>query len=95
MKQATGDRTGFAIATGDKEQGPGGKRQSALCRSFYPDAVMLGITYHWETQRSYIFVLHPERKEFCRALLKDFLETAWKDCVCISAPSKDSRFKLM
>ena len=43
-------------------------------------AVMLGITYHRGTQRSYIFALHPEKEEFYRVLLKDFLETAWKDC---------------
>ena len=45
-----------------------------------PDAVMLGITYHRGTQRSYIFVLHPEKEKLYRVLLKDFLETAWKDC---------------
>ena len=45
-----------------------------------PDAEMLGITYHRGTQRSYIFVVHPEKEAFYRALLKDFLESAWKDC---------------
>lgn len=45
-----------------------------------PDAVLMGVTYHRGTQRSYIFVLHPERKKLYHDLLKDFLDTAWKDC---------------
>ena len=43
-----------------------------------PDAVLLGLTYHRGTQRSYIFVLHPEKEAFYRALQKDFLNTPWK-----------------
>ena len=45
-----------------------------------PDAVLMGVTYHRGTQRSYIFMVHPERKEMYRKLLKGFLETVWKDC---------------
>ena len=40
----------------------------------------MGVTYHRGTQRSYIFMVHPERKEIYQKLLKGFLETAWKDC---------------
>ena len=56
------------------------ERAKRIMLEFCPDAAMLGITYHRGTQRSYIFILHPERKEFYYNLLKDFLETAWKDC---------------
>ena len=45
-----------------------------------PDAVLMGVTYHRGTQRSYIFVLHPERKQLYHDLLKDFLVTAWRKC---------------
>ena len=45
-----------------------------------PEAVLMGVTYHRGTQRSYIFVLHPEKKQLYHSLLKDFLNTAWKDC---------------
>ena len=51
-----------------------------IMRERCPDAAMLGVTYHRGTQRSYIFVLHPEKEAFYRGLLKDFMETAWKDC---------------
>ena len=47
------------------------------CRS---EATLMGVTYHRGTQRSYIFMVHPEREEMYRKLLKGFLETAWKDC---------------
>ena len=45
-----------------------------------PSAELMGITYHRGTQRSYIFVVHPERENMYRDLLKDFLETAWNSC---------------
>ena len=45
-----------------------------------PSAVLMGVTYHRGTQRSYIFVIHPEREQLYRDLLKGFLETTWKDC---------------
>ena len=56
------------------------EKAKCIMQESCPDAVMLGITYHRGTQRSYIFALHPEKEEFYRVLLKDFLETAWKDC---------------
>lgn len=59
---------------------PQWEKAKRIMQACCPDAVMLGITYHRGTQRSYIFVLHPETEAFYRALLKDFLETAWKDC---------------
>lgn len=43
-------------------------------------AVLMGITYHRGTQRSYIFVVHPEREKLYRDLLGAFLETNWNDC---------------
>ncbi len=45
-----------------------------------PSAVLMGITYHRGTQRSYIFVVHPECEKQYRDLLRDFLETAWNSC---------------
>ena len=56
------------------------EKAKCIMHEFCPEAVMMGITYHRGTQRSYIFVLHPEKEEFYHVLLKDFLETAWKDC---------------
>ena len=45
-----------------------------------PNAILMGMTYHRGTQRSYIFVVHPEREKLYCELLKDFLETAWNSC---------------
>lgn len=45
-----------------------------------PDAALMGITYHRGTQRSYIFMIHPEHEVLYRDLLKGFLNTAWSDC---------------
>lgn len=56
------------------------ERAKRIMLEFCPDAAMLGITYHRGTQCSYIFILHPEMKDFYSELLKDFLKTAWKDC---------------
>lgn len=56
------------------------EKTKCIMREQCPDAAMLGVTYHRGTQRSYIFVLHSEKEAFYRGLLKDFLETAWKDC---------------
>ena len=56
------------------------KKAKCVMQECCPDAAMLGITYHRGTQRSYIFVLHPEKEEFYRGLLNDFLKTAWKEC---------------
>ena len=56
------------------------EKAKCIMRELCTDAAMLGVTYHRGTQRSYIFILHPEKKEFYNNLLKDFLETAWKGC---------------
>lgn len=53
------------------------KRIMLECR---PKAALMGLTYHRGTQRSYIFMVHPEREAIYQKLLKGFLETAWKDC---------------
>lgn len=44
-----------------------------------PNAVLKGITFHRGTQRSYIFVIHPEREQLYSELLRDFLETTWNE----------------
>ena len=49
-------------------------------REYCPDAAMLGVTFHRGTQRSYIFVVHPDKESFYRNLLTNFLKTEWKDC---------------
>ena len=51
-----------------------------LMQADCPSAVLMGVTYHRGTQRSYIFVIHPEREHLYRDLLNSFLETKWKDC---------------
>lgn len=46
-----------------------------------PDASLFGLTFHRGTQRSYIFVVHPENAEEYLAIAKGFLETSetsWK-----------------
>lgn len=53
------------------------KRIMLECR---PEASLMGVTYHRGTQRSYIFMVHPERKDTYQKLLEGFLQTAWKDC---------------
>ena len=45
-----------------------------------PNAVLMGITYHRGTQRSYIFVIHPEREKLYRELIDSFLATSWGGC---------------
>lgn len=45
----------------------------------HPEAALMGVTYHRGTQRSYIFMVHPEGEAIYQKLLKGFLETAWKD----------------
>ena len=44
------------------------------------NAVLKGITFHRGTQRSYIFVIHPELERQYSDLLNDFLKTAWSGC---------------
>ena len=45
-----------------------------------PDAKLMGVTYHRGTQRSYIFIVHPEKEEFFSGLIKEFLKTEWGKC---------------
>ena len=47
---------------------------------YRPHASLMGVTYHRGTQRSYIFMVHPEQEARYRFLLKGFLKTAWADC---------------
>ena len=51
-----------------------------IMREQCPGAVLMGLTYHRGTQRSYIFVVHPEREKLYRGLLNGFLETKWNTC---------------
>ena len=43
------------------------------------DAQILGVTFHRGTQRSYIFVVHPEDFQRYEGILLDFRKTKWKD----------------
>ena len=61
-----------------------GRRKPEPCESYkqhmiicLPEAALMGLTFHRGTQRSYIFVCHPERAERYRSLLKAFLATKW------------------
>lgn len=55
-------------------------RAKRAMREVRPDAALMGVTYHRGTQRSYLFMAHPERSETYRRLLTGFLQTPWKDC---------------
>ncbi len=52
------------------------KRQVSDCSIFT-------LTFHRGTQRSYIFVTHPEMREYYARLIKEFLETSWKELFTI------------
>ena len=56
------------------------EKAKSIMQEQCPNAVLMGITYHRGTQRSYIFVVHPEREKLYRDLLGDFLKTAWNSC---------------
>jgi hypothetical protein len=43
------------------------------------DCSIFTLTFHRGTQRSYIFVIHPEKREYYARLIKEFLETPWKE----------------
>ena len=43
------------------------------------DAQILGLTFHRGTQRSYIFVVHPDQYRKYILLLNDFVKTAWNN----------------
>ena len=47
-------------------------------RSYIRDAQILVLTFHRGTQRSYIFVVHPDRFRKYSLLLSDFEKTAWR-----------------
>ena len=44
-----------------------------------PDAVLMALTFHRGTQRSYVFAIHPDHKEKYEHFLDAFLHTDWKD----------------
>ena len=44
-----------------------------------PDSQLLVLTYHRGTQRSYIFVIHPDHYSEYEKLLFEFRQTKWKD----------------
>lgn len=56
------------------------ERARRVMLEYRPDAALMGLTYHRGTQRSYIFMVHPERKEMYQKLLKGFMETTWNEC---------------
>lgn len=56
------------------------KKAKHIMQEQCSNAILMGITYHRGTQRSYIFVVHPEREKLYRDLIKDFLETVWNGC---------------
>ena len=56
------------------------ERAKRVMLEYRPDAALMGVTYHRGTQRSYIFMVHPQRKALYQKLLKGFLKTTWKEC---------------
>ncbi len=55
------------------------ERAKRIMQGFCPDAKLMGVTYHRGTQRSFIFVIHPEQEKQYNGLLMRFLETNWKE----------------
>ena len=55
------------------------ERTKIRIKSHIPDAGILGVTFHRGTQRSYIFVVHPDHFQRYRQMLDDFLSTPWKE----------------
>ena len=55
------------------------KKAKFIMQEQCSSAVLMGVTYHRGTQRSYIFVVHPEHEKKYRNLVKGFLETAWNN----------------
>ena len=53
------------------------ERTKTEIRKYLKDAQILAVTFHRGTQRSYIFVLHPDSFHKYEQILKDFLDTAW------------------
>ena len=56
-----------------------------------PDASFMGLTFHRGTQRSYIFICHPEQAEQYRSLLSEFLKTEWGGANENKAPFTEER----
>lgn len=56
-----------------------------------PDAAFMGLTFHRGTQRSYIFICHPEHAEQYRSLLNAFLKTKWGEPNEKKAPFTEER----
>lgn len=59
------------------EQQWGEKKNEML--KFLPDAQILVLTFHRGTQRSYIFVVHPNSYKRYRELINEFVTQYWKD----------------
>ena len=49
-------------------------------RNYISEAEIIVLTYHRGTQRSYIFVVHPNRYNVYLSLIKKLLDTSWGDC---------------
>lgn len=57
---------------------------------YLPDARIYILTYHKGTQRSYIFVMHPEDGRRYTAILQKFLYTNWSRVFTEESPGKNS-----
>ena len=55
------------------------EREKIRIKEKLPEAKLLAVTFHRGTQRSYIFVLHPEDYPRYKQILTDFLESSWKN----------------
>ncbi len=55
------------------------EQAKAEIKNHVKDAQILGVTFHRGTQRSYIFVVHPEFYQKYEEILLDFLKTKWGD----------------
>ena len=60
-------------------------------KNYLPDATLMGLTFHRGTQRSYIFICHPEKAEQYRSLLGAFLKTKWGGANENKAPFTEER----
>lgn len=49
-------------------------------KNYIPTTNIIVLTYHRGTQRSYIFVVHPNRYNMYLSLIKEFLKTNWGKC---------------
>ncbi len=53
------------------------ERAKVVMKQYLPDAQIMAVTYHKGTQRSYIFLVHPDDCRKYREYLDAFLETPW------------------